>query len=82
MDDLAGLQAKLDAFDKLLLALKPFVPLPAQARLEQLRQMLQPFSQLQEMMEMMEVMSAMQDMNGMFGSPPDPGSEHNTENNN
>ncbi|MCD8381138.1 MAG: hypothetical protein LUC95_12680 [Lachnospiraceae bacterium] len=63
MNDLTGLQEKLDAFDKLLQALMPFVSPPAQRRLEQLRQTLQPFSQLQEMMEMLNVMNAMQNLN-------------------
>ncbi|MCD7751350.1 MAG: hypothetical protein LUI10_06365 [Lachnospiraceae bacterium] len=62
MNDLTGLKEKLEAFDKLLQALIPFVSPPAQRRLEQLRQTLQPFSQLQEMMEMLKVVNAMQDL--------------------
>ncbi len=78
MNDLAGLQEKLDAFDKLLQALTPFVSPPARERLKQLRQMLQPFSQLQEMMEMLEVMNAMQDLSSAFGAEPNPENDHIT----
>ncbi len=78
MNDLAGLQEKLDAFDKLLQALTPFVSPPARERLRQLRQALQPFSQLKEMMEMLEVMNAMQDLSSAFGQEKDAEGGHET----
>ncbi len=78
MDDLAGLQEKFDALDKLLQALMPFVSPAAGARLEQLRQALAPFSQLQEMMEMLKVMSAMQDLSNAFGAETNPETDHKT----
>ncbi|MCD7863207.1 MAG: hypothetical protein LUG61_06775 [Lachnospiraceae bacterium] len=78
MNDLAGLQEKLNAFDKLLQALMPFVSPPAQEQLNRLRQLLSPFSQLQEMMEMMEVMNAMQDLSSAFGQEKDAEGDHET----
>ncbi len=78
MNDLSGLQEKLDAFDKLLQALMPFVSPPAQGRLKKLQQALQPFSQLKEMMEMLEVMNAMQDLGSVFGAEASPQDNHET----